>query len=889
MNHPKIPRFFRALINLVVPHELRDTVVGDLEEEFCEHRVPLLGLSKASNWYRRECLSIALSFSKERINQRREISTSRRIRPEMTSIFNDIKFGYRALIKQPVSAIMSVLILSVGIGLSTTMFTIMYGVFMRGLDFPEADRLTLIFETNISEDVRKQNVPIHDFFEWREGQHSFEGLFAWYTGTFNVSGTGEAPERYSGTYVTANTFGLLRATPFMGRTFQPGEDSPGAPPVAIVGYDVWNGHFNGAEDIIGRTMRINGNTATIVGVMEEEFGFPSGQSIWIPMQTTPSDVGRGDRHVRVMGRLADGVALEQAEFDIASIARGLERQYPETNEGVGVSFMTFSQDATPIDEFGSVFVVMMAAGLLVLLVACANVANILLSKAAMRTKEAAIRTAMGASRFRVILPFFAESLVLAGVAAVLGTAIAYGAVGAFDAATADLRPFFIEFVVDGPILLYVLGVAALTSLAAGAFPAIQVAKADVNLVLKDESRGTSSLRMGRISKMLVIGEVALSCLLLVGAGIMAKSMKSVGDVNFAFDPEQLFTARIVLPEQGYGRSEQVAEFAMDLTTRLTAHPQIASVTLSASIPGLGGNTTAIRLDGESYEDEGDLRTAARRIVSPTFFETLGIAPTMGRNFETHEGPGQPAVAIVGRNFADRFFPGINPVGERFHEGSEEDGEWVTVVGIAPEIGLENLTQVFGDSSSYYVSSVQNELRSLFITARASAGNPMALAGVIRETVHLIDEDLPIFSENLLTDALNRFAFFFNIFGTFFVVFGVVTLTMAMVGLYGVLSFSVTSRIPELGVRIALGAASAEIVRLILRQGGGQIAIGMVLGLAAALGVTQFMGMFLFDVNPHDPLVFGAVSVVVAAVGVLAMLVPARRASRVDPMVALRSE
>ena len=548
------PRFSRFLMSLAIPRDQHDTVLGDLDEEYVERVEQGLGSVRARFWYWRECASLLSAFTGDRtrdwlgwIGRARNAGRKNAVtvqwnvndvarkgrKPEMGVIWKDLRFGLRSLAKQPSSAVISILVLSVGIGLSTFMFSIVYGIWLRGLDLPDADRLTMVFETNLSRDVNQRRAPVHDLYDWSDQQRSFEGLFGYYTGTINISGSGEDPERFSGAFITPNTFDLLRVQPILGRGFVAGDEVPGAPYTAILGHDVWRNRFGGEDDVLGTVIKINGEQATIVGVMSEGFGFPSGQALWVPMRDTPSQVDRGQRPLTVMGRLNDGVTFDQAALELASIAEGLAQQYPETNEGVGIRFISWELNSTPM-SFGSVFIVMLVSVIFVLMVACANVANLLLARATLRVKEAAVRTALGGSRIRVVLPFFAEAVLLAVGAAVMGALIAYGAIETFDTLTRPIRPFWIEFMLDVPALLFVAGTAVVVSMLAGALPAYQIAKSDVNVALKDESRGSSSFHLGKVSRVLVIGEVALSCALLVGSGLMARSMVNVNDTAFAY-------------------------------------------------------------------------------------------------------------------------------------------------------------------------------------------------------------------------------------------------------------------------------------------------------------------------------------------------------------------
>ncbi|MCZ6918452.1 MAG: ABC transporter permease [Gemmatimonadetes bacterium] len=884
------PQIGRFLLSLFVPREHHDTVIGDLDEEYRKH-------GNTRMWYWRECVSLSRAFLAGRIRdargkpgnarwKRHDVSGKGR-KLEMGVLLKDLRFGFRSLAKRPASALISVFVLSIGIGLSAFMFSIVYGVWLRGLDLPEADRLTLVQETNVSRDITSRRVPVHDLYDWRDQQRSFEGLFGWYRGTVNVSGTGGDPERFSGSFVTANMFDVLRVQPMFGRAFQEGEDQPGAPYSVILGYDMWRTRYDSSMTVLGQIIKVNGEQATVIGVMGKGFIFPGTVSLWLPMRATPTTVDRGQRRLSVMGRLNDGVTLEQAELELASIAEGLALQYPETNEGIGIRFISWVMNSTPL-SFGVVFIVMMVSVVFVLLVACANVANLLLARATLRVKEAAVRTALGGTRLRVVFPFFAEAILLAVGAAVVGSAIAYGAISTFDSVTSIFRPQWIEFALDLPALLFISGTAVVVSVAAGALPAYQIAKTDVNAILKDEARGSSSFYLGKVSRALVVGEVALSCALLVGSGLMAKSMVNVISVEPRFDAEGVFTARVGLFPTVYPDAEARDRFFRDLQSRLQAHPQTAHAALTSHMPGGGGSNVALAFEGEEYQTDQDLPDVDRIIVSPGFFEALDVALLQGRDFTVDDDANRPDVAIVNQSFATRHFPEASPMGRRFREGNTSDDPWITIVGLSPDIAIQ-LGGFQGDSAEYYRPLAQVDQSFMTILATPMGGDPMALTTEIRGVVRALDDDLPIYSVERLSTNIEQIGQFFSIFGTLFILFGVVTLTIAGVGLYGVLSFSVSRRIKEMGVRIALGASGGHVIKMVLREGAWQIAVGMAIGLAGAWGVSNVLGNFLVNVEPRDPVVFGGVALLVVGIGLFGTWLPARKASTINPMVALRSE
>jgi predicted permease len=808
----------------------------------------------------------------------------------MQSLRQDLLLGLRSLRKEPASAIITSITLALGIGLCTISFSLIYGVFLRGLDVPEPQRLTLVQRANPSRDITQMGVTVHDLHDWREQQTVFEHLAHYSTGTVNLAGT-EGPERFDGAFVSANVFDALQLRPFMGSTFRPGDDVAGAPLTVVLGYEVWTTRFSSDPAVVGKSVIVNGEPATILGVMPDGMEFPQDQQLWVAQRDNRAanpDRSRSPQF-QVFGRLKEGVTRDQAEAQMAQIAARLEKEYPQSNQGITTRFETFVENDTG-PELAALFGAMQVATIFVLLIAIANVANLLMARATLRTREAAVRTALGATRLRVVMPFFAETLVLAAIGAVLGVGIAYAGVTLFDGATQGVgKPYYMTFALDLPVMLFVVGLTLLTALAASAAPAFYVLKTDVQATLKDESRGSSGVLGGRLTKVLVAAEIALSCALLIGAGLMVRSIVALRNYDYPYATENVFTARIGLFETEYPTPEARRAFFQSLRDRLETLPAAQSVTLTSNLP-INASRSDIALPGEVYAREQDYPEAQNASISTGFFRTFGVEILRGRDFTTGDDGTSPRVAIVNQAFAEKFFPGREALGQRFAErvGRDSLGAWMTIVGIAPNLRMDGFDTDRPGEWGYYVPLLQRDLRFVSL-AILTSGNPMALSAGVREAVRGLNPNLPIYNVDSMAGVVRQASWFIYVFGSLFIVFGAAALFMATVGLYGVLSFSVSRRMKEMGIRMALGANAQDVIRLILRQGGKQIVVGLVLGLLAAFGLTRVIGILMFEVTPQDPPVFTIVVIVIAAVGMLASLVPARRATRAEPTVALRYE
>jgi predicted permease len=808
----------------------------------------------------------------------------------MESLWKDFKYSARMLLKAPGNTVVSVIALALGIGLTTTMFSITYGVIFRGLPFEESHRLMFLSRNNVAEDIQQMGVAVHDFLDWREQQTSFENLGGFYSGTVNVSGLEGRPERFTGAFMMSGGLDMLRVPPLLGRLFVEGEDQPGSPHVAILGYTLWQNQFGGDPEIIGHTVRMNGEVTTIVGVMAQGFFFPMNHQLWVPYRQDPSQMERGEgTGLAVFGRLKDGVSREVAQAELSTIAQRLAMEYPETNEGVGATVNPYTDEFVG-SELSALLYTMLAAVFLVLVIACVNVANLLLARVSVRSKELAIRSALGAGRWRIVTQFLSETFTLAVVGAGLGLLIAWVGIRLWDNAVAQAEPpFWMVFQLDGSVLLFAVALTVVAAVMAGILPALKASGAKVNEILKDESRGTSSLRIGKLSKSLVVAEIALSCGLLVAAGLMIKSVVNLGNLEFGFETENVMTARVGLFVSDYPDEIVRLQFYEELVARLDAHPMVSVASLSSGLPTTGrGGRPNFAVEGEIYEADQDYPRARQIIATPNHFETFGVSVLQGRDFGTQDTRDNLPVALVNLPFAERYFPGESPIGRRIRVGESESEEpWLTIVGVVPDMYLDPPENE--EPEGFYVPLSQSDARFLSIAVRPAGGGPSALAPVLRDEVMAVDSDLPIYWVRTVAEEVAENTWFYKVFSTLFVVFGAAALFLGAVGLYGVMAFYVSRRTQELGVRMALGAQASDVLKLVLKQGLLQLGLGLFLGLGIAALLSRGLEIILFEVEPWDPAIFFLITVVLFVVGMLATYVPARRATLVDPVQALRYE
>ncbi len=806
----------------------------------------------------------------------------------MEQILNDIRYGVRMLVKNPGIAVISVLAFTLGIGLTTTMFSIVYGAIYRGLPFEQPKELLHLERNNLAEDIESMEVTIHDFVDWREQQTSFEDLSAFYMRSSYLADSEDRPERYTGTFISANFLDALGVRPLTGRGFVEADDRPDAEPVILLGYNVWRDRYGRADDVVGRTVRLNGETMTVVGVMPEGFEFPIDNYLWTPLRMSPLEVERGEgTTLEAFGRLKDGRTMDQAQVELDAIAQRLALEYPATNEGIGAVIQPYTREFIG-DEPIQLLHFMLLAVFLVLLIACANVANLLLARAAVRTKEVAIRSALGASRKRVVFQLLAEAFTIAAVGGVLGLGVGWLGVAWFNRAIVDPEPpFWIDIKIDPAAVVFTIALVLVSAVVAGIMPALKASGTNVNDVLKDENRGSSSMRIGRLSKALVVAELALSFGLLVSAGLMIKSVVNAASIDYAFATESVFTARLGLPVADYPDSVAQTTFYDELQPRLEARYGTGKVTLARTFPGLGSMVQRFSPEGETYDRDQDYPSTRWVRITPGYFQTFGVTLREGRDFNRLDNAQGLPVAIVNESFARTHFGGESPIGRRVRLGDSRTEEpWRTIVGVAPDMHLDGPENE--EPAGLYVPFHQSPDEWVGI-AIATTGDPLAITTEVRDIVASADPNMPVYFIDSLQGWIDDGTWFVRVFGTIFMIFGAVALFLASVGLYGVMAFSVRQRTKEMGVCMALGASARDVLRLVVRQGVLQLVFGLVLGLPLAVLLSRGMDVILFGVEPLDPTTFIAIVVVLAGTGLVASLIPARRATRVDPVIALRYE
>jgi putative ABC transport system permease protein len=810
-----------------------------------------------------------------------------------TSVLQDIRFALRMLAKDRWYTLVAVIALGLGIGLNATVFTFVNAVLIRGLPFHHPEQILHVSGRNTAT-RNGSGISFLDYQEFRAQAKTFAGLAAYRGGNFTITESGRPPERIQGVFVSANTFSLLGQAPLHGRTFAEGEDSKEAAPVALVGYGTWQSRYGGDPGLVGRVIKVNDVACTVIGIMPERMKFPNNAELWRPLVPEEDDLVRGDnRSLNLFGRLAPGVSRREAETEMSGIAARLEQQYAESNKNMGVEVMTFNErfNGGPIR---AVFLALLGAVGFVLLIACANVANLLLARSATRTREVAVRFALGASRGRVVRQLLVESVLLACLGGLLGLGLAQVSVSLFEAAVANVgKPYWIVFSFDPVVFGYFAAICLTTGIIFGLAPALQVSRTNMNEVLKEGGRGTAgTIRARRLTSTMVVAEVALTLVLLVGAGLMIRSFLKLYSFNLGIETAPILTLRMQLPTQKYPKPEERRIFYDTLMVRLQAIPGLQAAAIASAIPFGGSEGRALEIEGRPPAKPEDAPRTSTITISPTYFDVMGISMRRGRGFADADGASGSETAIVNERFVARFFAGEDALGKRIRLVSGRPptltpGPWLTIVGVSPTIRQGNPQSVEPDAVVYRPYRLEAPGFMNIITR--SQVPATSLTPLVRTAVQRVDPDLPVFQVQTLDEFLAQGRWPYRVFGSMFTIFAVIALVLSAVGIYAVTAYSVTQRMPEIGVRMALGARAAQVSWLILKGGLLQLAIGLGLGLPLAAFASKALESLVVQIPARDPLTFGIIVGLLVVVTLAACLVPAWRATRLDPLRALRVE
>jgi putative ABC transport system permease protein len=812
----------------------------------------------------------------------------------MNTVLKDLRQGFRMLTRNWGLTGIAVLTLALGVGANTAIFSVVNGILLRPLPYHDPDRLVQFWETNPLKGWTQATVAPANLFDWQKRSQSFEAIAAYMgsdtkqAGLSNLFLTGEGePERLQGLYVTGDLFSVLGVNASLGRTLSQEETWTGNHRVVVLSYRLWQRRFGGDPSIIGRAIPLNGVNRTVVGVMPESFYFPTRDvELWTPMGWDQGQIAtlRRPHFLRAVGRLKPGVTLDQARADMTSIAGALESEYPDTNTQMGVSVGPL-HDWIVGDSRPALLVFLAAVGL-VLLIGCANVANLLLARAEARRKEIAIRAALGASRARIIRQLFTESLVLSFFGGALGVLVAVLAKDLLLKNAPGGIPRLDEIRLDGGVLGFTLLITLIAALLAGLFPAVQVSRHELTDALKEGQRGMGGSGRARIRGVLVVSEIALSFTLVIGAGLLIRSFNRLVQVDPGVDTNNVLTLRVQLPGSRYPEDRQAIAFFEEVERRITALPGVESAGATTRLPLQGYNWTGdATVEGRAPDDY--LREVRHKQITSGYLRTMRIPLLSGREYDDHDTADSPPVIVVNDVFARWAYPDQDPIGRRVRFTKPTiESPWYSIIGVVRGEKQDGLDKEV--KPEVYEIHRQNAQNRMTIAVRTT-GDPMKLAGAVREEIRALDRDLPPFDikpmTEVLTASLATQRFTMLLLG----VFAAVALGLAAIGIYGVIAYSVTQRTHEIGLRRALGAETGDVLRMIVGEAMRLATAGIALGLAASLAVTRLIAGLLFGVSVTDPTTFVVVAGILAGVAFLAACIPARRAIRVDPMVALRYE
>jgi putative ABC transport system permease protein len=820
------------------------------------------------------------------------------------TFWQDLRYGARMLIKHPLFTFVAILALALGIGANTAIFSVVNAVLLRPLPYEDSDKLAFLSERGLQ--IEGMSISYPNFLDWRAQNQTFETIAVFNRRDYNLTGIGE-PERLVAGQVSADLFTVLKVNPLKGRVFINDEDVPDAAPVVVLSYGLWQRRFGGDDGIINQTINLNNKSHTVIGVMPQNYMFPSRVDMWVPVgqQSGQESWKSRGNHPGLYGvaRLKAGVSIEQARDDMQRIAEGLEQQYPNSNQGNRVTVIPLIENYVR-DIRDPLWVLLGAVGL-VLLIACANVANLLLARATGRQKEIAVRVALGASRWRVIRQLLTESVLLSVVGGSLGLLLAQWGVSLILAISPNDIPRSREVNLDARVLAFTIAISVLTGLIFGIVPALQASRFDVHETLKEAGRGNTG-RHHWVRNSLVIVEMATTLVLLVGAGLLIRSFYQLQQVNPGFSYDNLLSFSVSLPQKKYPDEQKQLAFYQQVVENLRALPGVKDVALSSGLPlGNNGWQTSFRIEGQPEPEPGQTPLMEACLASPDYFKALSIPLREGRYFteqdnrshlteEKTRGLTPDQINFMGLNkviideeFARRYWPGESAIGKYLRFGSRERPVLVEIIGVVGRVKMDSLD---GDSNRVqgYFPFLQTPSGGMTVVVKGTS-DPTALVAAARSQILAVDSDQPIYQVRTMNEIRSESVASQRLNLTLLSIFAGVALILALVGIYGVMSYAVTQRTHEIGIRLALGAQTSNVMQMVIGNGMMMAGTGVVLGLGGAFLLTRWMSSMLFGIGAKDPLTFISVPLILLGVALLACFVPARRATKVDPMIALRYE
>jgi len=807
-------------------------------------------------------------------------------------VLNDLRFAVRSLLKRPGFALVVIITLALGIGANTAIFSVVNAVLLSPLPYKEPERLVAVWAKSTNRNLTNQPVSYLNYTDWKEQTQAFEQLAAIRAESLNLTGQGE-PERINGVRITVNILSTLGVTPELGRDFLPEEGQPEKASAALVSYGLWQRRFGGDPKLIGQTLTLDAKPYTVIGILPPWLKYPglimpqTGADIWIPYLVSPSQNQRGFANLRLVGKLKPGVTLTAAQTDVDLVARRLEQQYPQDNTNLGIGVVPLQEQL--VGNARLALLILLGAVGLVLLIACVNVANLMLARAAGRSAETALRAALGASRWRLIRQLLTECILLSLLGGAVGILLAYAGINWFKTLNIASLPRLDEISINLKVLAFTLAASAVTGLIFGLLPSLQFSVIELNESLKEGRKGAGGGgHHRRWLRGLVVVEIALALVLLVGAGLLLRSFQRVTEADPGFNPRNVLTLNVPLPQANYPDQQRQLQFYETALPKLGALPGVESASGVFRVPLIGLATSTFSIEGKPVP-VGNKPNNDYRTVSPNYFRTMGIALRQGREFTERDKADAPDAVIINEELARRFFPGENPIGKRVQIGAE-NSRFREIVGVVENVHLTSLDGPV--DPAIYVPMAQNTwpqaLRISTFAIRTSV-EPRTLLAAIRNQLHSIDSSLPVTQvqtmEEIVSGSLAQRRF--NL--TLLMIFAAVAGVLAIVGVYGVMSYNVTQQTHELGIRMALGAQQSEILKMVVGDGAKLAMAGVAIGLAGSLALTRLMAGLLFGVSATDPLTFVAIALALTAVCILAALIPARKAAKVNPIIALRGE